>query len=29
MKSFLDEDFLLHSDVAKKLYHDHAKASPL
>jgi glucuronate isomerase len=29
MKSFLDEDFLLHSDTARELYHDHAKALPI
>nr|WP_067057664.1 glucuronate isomerase [Mucilaginibacter sp. L294] len=29
MKSFLDEDFLLQSDVARELYHDHAKDLPI
>jgi glucuronate isomerase len=29
MKSFLDEDFLLHSDTARELYHDHAKDLPI
>ena len=26
---FLDENFLLHSDTAKRLYHDHAKDQPI
>ncbi|MES2266697.1 MAG: glucuronate isomerase [Bacteroidota bacterium] len=29
MKSFLDEDFLLHSDTARDLYHNHAKHLPI
>ena len=29
MKHFLDEDFLLHSDTARALYHDYAKAMPI
>jgi len=29
MKSFLDEDFLLQSDVARELYHDYAKDLPI
>lgn len=29
MKPFLDEDFLLHSDVARELYHDHAAKQPI
>jgi glucuronate isomerase len=29
MKIFLDEDFLLQSDVARELYHDHAKDLPI
>jgi glucuronate isomerase len=29
MKSFLDDDFLLHSATAKRLYHDYAKALPI
>ena len=29
MKKFLDEDFLLNSDVAKKLYNDYAKDMPI
>lgn len=29
MKTFLDDNFLLHSDAAKKLYHDHAKRQPI
>ncbi len=29
MKPFMDEDFLLHSDTAKELYHDHAAKMPI
>jgi glucuronate isomerase len=29
MKKFLDEDFLLHSETARILYHDHAKKMPI
>ena len=29
MKTFLDQDFLLKSDAAKKLYHDYAAAMPI
>jgi glucuronate isomerase len=29
MKTFLDENFLLHSDSAKRLYHDFAKHQPI
>jgi glucuronate isomerase len=29
MKDFLDDDFLLESQTAKKLYHDYAKAMPI
>jgi glucuronate isomerase len=29
MKSFIHDDFLLQSEVAKKLYHDHAKQMPI
>jgi len=29
MKTFINEDFLLQSDFAKKLYHDHAKDLPI
>ena len=29
MTSFLTDDFLLHSDVARELYHDHAKPLPI
>ncbi len=29
MKTFLDEDFLLHSDSARKLYHDYAEDLPI
>ena len=29
MKSFLDDDFLLHSATAKRLYHNYAKALPI
>ncbi len=29
MKTFITEDFLLHSDVARELYHDHAKQEPI
>lgn len=29
MKNFMDEDFLLHSDTAKELYHDHAARMPI
>ena len=29
IKTFLTEDFLLHNDVARELYHDHAKHEPI
>jgi glucuronate isomerase len=29
MKNFMDEDFLLHSDTAKILYHEHAAKMPI
>jgi glucuronate isomerase len=29
MKPFIHDDFLLKSEVAKKLYHDHAKNMPI
>jgi glucuronate isomerase len=29
MKAFMDEDFLLHSEIAKELYHDHAAKMPI
>jgi len=29
MKSFLDQDFMLHSDAARELYHDHAASMPI
>jgi glucuronate isomerase len=29
IKSFLDEDFLLQTDTARRLYHDYAKAMPI
>ncbi|MEA3189295.1 MAG: glucuronate isomerase, partial [Chthoniobacter sp.] len=29
MKTFITEDFLLHSDVARELYHDHAEPQPI
>lgn len=29
MPNFLDDDFLLHSDVARELYHDHAAQEPI
>ena len=29
MKDFLDKDFLLESDVAKKLFHDYAEKMPI
>jgi len=29
MKSFLDEDFLLQTETAKKLYHEHAEGMPI
>lgn len=29
MKPFMDQDFLLHSDVAKELYHQHAAKMPI
>jgi glucuronate isomerase len=29
MKNFMDEDFLLQSDTAKELYHDHASKMPI
>ena len=29
MKKFMDEDFLLENDVAKKLYHDYAEKMPI
>ena len=29
METFLTDDFLLHSDVARELYHDHARPQPI
>ncbi|NLK12782.1 MAG: glucuronate isomerase [Candidatus Phytoplasma sp.] len=29
MKTFINDDFLLHNEVAKKLYHEHAKDLPI
>jgi glucuronate isomerase len=29
MKTFITDDFLLHSEVARELYHDHAKHQPI
>jgi glucuronate isomerase len=29
MKSFLDKDFLLHTEIAKQLYHNHAANQPI
>ena len=29
MKAFMDKDFMLESDVAKKLYHDYAAKMPI
>lgn len=29
MKAFLEEDFLLHSDTARELYHGYAKQQPI
>ncbi|MBC7398391.1 MAG: glucuronate isomerase, partial [Mucilaginibacter sp.] len=29
MKNFLDDDFLLESKTAQKLYHDYAKSMPI
>ncbi|MDP0489761.1 MAG: glucuronate isomerase [Verrucomicrobiota bacterium JB023] len=29
MKTFITDDFLLHSDVARELYHDYAKEQPI
>ena len=29
MKPFMDEDFLLQSETAKKLYHDYAEKMPI
>ena len=29
MQTFLTDDFLLHSDAARELYHEHAKAQPI
>lgn len=29
MKKFMDEDFLLTTDIAKRLYHEHAKVVPI
>ena len=29
MKKFMDADFLLENDVAKKLYHDYAEKMPI
>lgn len=29
MKTFITEDFLLHNDVARELYHDHASQEPI
>ena len=28
MKEFMDDDFLLTTETAKKLYHEHAKKMP-
>ena len=29
MKNFMDDDFLLTTETAKKLYHEHAKKMPI
>ena len=29
MKAFMDDDFLLQTDVAKKLYHEYAEKMPI
>lgn len=29
MKSFLDQDFLLQTDTARELYHEHAAKMPI
>ena len=29
MKAFMDQDFLLSSEAAKKLYHDYAEKPPI
>ena len=29
MKPFMDENFLLQSDIAQKLYHEHASKMPI
>ncbi|MBK5203810.1 MAG: glucuronate isomerase, partial [Prolixibacteraceae bacterium] len=29
MKNFMDEDFLLQTETAKTLYHDHAEKMPI
>ncbi|WP_308636227.1 glucuronate isomerase [Paenibacillus silvisoli] len=29
MRSFMDDDFLLHNETAKRLYHEYAKAMPI
>ena len=29
MKPFMDADFMLENDVAKKLYHEHAEKMPI
>ena len=29
MKQFMDEDFLLGNEVARRLYHDYAAAQPI
>ena len=29
MKPFMDQDFLLENDVAKKLYHEYAEIMPI
>ena len=29
MKKFMDKDFMLHNDTAKKLYHDFAADMPI
>ena len=29
MKKFMDKDFLLETDTAKKLYHEHAEKMPI
>ena len=29
MKNFLDEDFLLHTEAARRLYHEYAREMPV